>query len=220
MGAVHCTWQLLCQQKGWDRGSGWWHPFLLTQQLPCAVQCMHPVVDLLSHHQLQQLCTILWCNLSLVPRPSHFRLLLFRFCATRKIQNGGSLGTRLRLHHSKYCAELWNTYHVNDVCGGELDIGGEGSTFLIVECSNDSQDPTHSQDRQYQTKKSLYCLLHTNLYLGTIPLTFTLCPPDVIHVIGVPRHSQLFTALRFYNECEPKNKIRGKPGNEASAIYT
>ena len=52
------------------------------------------------------------------------------------------------------------------------------------------------------------------------PPTSTLRPPDVIHVIGVPRPSPFFALFRFcvlYTERKPKNKKRGRPGNETTA---
>ena len=45
----------------------------------------------------------------------------------------------------------------------------------------------------------------------------TLCPPDVIHIIGVPRPSLIFlrsSASVYYTENKP-NKKRRRPGNEA-----
>jgi len=54
---------------------------------------------------------------------------------------------------------------------------------------------------------------------GPSPHTSTSRPPDVIHVIGVPRPSPLFCAASvYYTERKPKNKKRGMPGNEATKM--
>ena len=53
--------------------------------------------------------------------------------------------------------------------------------------------------------------------MGNAPHTSTSSPPDVIHVIGVPRPSPFFCATSvYYTERKPKNKKRGRPGNEAN----
>ena len=118
----------------------------------------------------------------------------------RVAKNGEGLGTQV--------------YHVNDIwwttselnCnfsgGCEVNVGGRGphsnnALDFIIECSNDSQDPRCSQDLQYSTspvRNSLYCLLH-EFEMGNIPPTATSHPPDIIHVISVPRPSAFFTAL-------------------------
>ena len=50
--------------------------------------------------------------------------------------------------------------------------------------------------------------------------TSTSRPLDVIHVTGVPRPSLFFapSASVYYTERKPKNKKRGRPGNEATSI--
>ena len=57
-------------------------------------------------------------------------------------------------------------------------------------------------------RNSLYCSLHTSLQMGT---TSTSHPPDIIHVIGVPRPSLFFrcsSASVYYTECNRrKNKV-------------
>ena len=40
----------------------------------------------------------------------------------------------------------------------------------------------------------------------------TSCPPDVIHVIGVPRPSPFFVLFRFHVLRKPKNKQKKKNG--------
>ena len=71
---------------------------------------------------------------------------------------------------------------------------------FIIERSNDSQDSWGSQDRQYSTslvRNLLYRLLHTSWLMGNAPPTSTSRPPDVIHVIGVPRPSPFFVLFPF-----------------------
>ena len=53
---------------------------------------------------------------------------------------------------------------------------------------------------------------------GPLPPMSTSCPPDVIHVTGVPRPSRFLrsSASVYYTERELKNKKWGRPGNEAS----
>ena len=46
--------------------------------------------------------------------------------------------------------------------------------------------------------------------------TSTSHPPDVIHVIGVPRPSPLFVLFRFRVFKNPKNKKWGRPLNKAT----
>jgi len=47
-------------------------------------------------------------------------------------------------------------------------------------------------------------------------------PPDVIHMISVPKPSQFFTALLglsvSYTKCKLKNKKVGWPGNNISIL--
>ena len=128
-----------------------------------------------------------------------------------------------------------NTYHVNDVWwmqgGRKVDIGGRGPRAnnvldFIIERSNDSQDSWGSQDWQYSTSPvriSLYRLLHTSWLMGKAPPTSTSRPPNIIHVIGVPRSSPFFALFHFHvwywtktEELKPKNKKRGRPGTLAT----
>ena len=51
-------------------------------------------------------------------------------------------------------------------------------------------------------------------------------PPDIIHMIRVPRPSLFLPAFVYYTERKPKNKMKERPGNEAkflvlaySAVY-
>ena len=95
--------------------------------------------------------------------------------------------------------------------------GGEDSTFknvleFIIECTNNSQDPRRSRDRQYSTSpvRNLLCgLLLASLQLGTISTTSTSRPPDIIHI---DMCSQAFPVFRrssasvYYTERKPKNK--------------
>ena len=111
--------------------------------------------------------------------------------------------------------------------GGEVDVGGRGPHSnnildFIIERSNDSQDSWGSQDWQYLTSPvriSLYRLLHASWLMDNAPHTSTLHPPNIIHMMCVPRPSSFFTLFRFrvyYTERKPKNKKRGRPGNEAT----
>ena len=52
--------------------------------------------------------------------------------------------------------------------------------------------------------------------MGYTPPTSTSRPPDVIHVIGVPRPSPFFALFCFRVLWKPKNKKRGRPSNEAN----
>ena len=65
----------------------------------------------------------------------------------------------------------------------------------------DIQDSWGSQDWQYSTSPViilLYRLLHTSWLMGEAPPTSTSCPPDLIHVIGVPRPSPFsHSSIRF-----------------------
>ena len=51
------------------------------------------------------------------------------------------------------------------------------------------------------------------------PPTSTSRPPDLIHVIVFPRPSPFSrsSASVYYTERKPKNKKRGRPGNEATS---
>ena len=92
---------------------------------------------------------------------------------------------------------------------------------FIIERSNDSQDSWGSQDRQYSTslvRNSLYHLLHTSWLMGNAPHTSTLRPPDVIHVIGVPRSSPFFALFHFHVNKEQKNG--GGLGTRLSLTYS
>ena len=57
----------------------------------------------------------------------------------------------------------------------------------------------------------------TLFVVGHRPPTSTSHPPDVIHVTSVPRPSPFSrsSASVYYIERKPKNKKRGRPGNEA-----
>ena len=63
--------------------------------------------------------------------------------------------------------------------------------------------------------RSLVC----DLKVDPSPRTSTLCPPDVIHGIGVPKPSPFFalfhTLYWAQTEKKKKKKKRGRPGNEA-----
>ena len=92
--------------------------------------------------------------------------------------------------------------------GHKVDVGegGRGPCSnnvldFIIEHSNNSQDHRRSWDRQYSTSTS--------------------CPPDVIHVIGVPRpfpFFALFPLRVLYWMQTRKAKKRGRPGIEASIM--
>ena len=62
-------------------------------------------------------------------------------------------------------------YHVNDVCGRDVGVGGGVYIIrLLIKCSDDDLGPRRSRGLQYSTsaiRKSLHGLLHTNLYLDT-----------------------------------------------------
>ena len=51
------------------------------------------------------------------------------------------------------------------------------------------------------------------------PPTSTSRPPDVIHVTSVPRPSPFFSRLPPPRISKPKNKKRGRPGNEARRLH-
>ena len=153
-----------------------------------------------------------------LPRFLFFIFLLFSFVQynTRKqksTKNGEGLGIPI----------TWMTSG-----GCEVDVGGRGSHSnnvldFIIECSNDSQDSWGSQGRQHSTslvRNSLYCSLHTSWLMGNAPLTSTLRPPDVIHVIDVPRPSPFFTLFRFcvLYWTKPKNKKRGGLGTRLCLV--
>ena len=70
----------------------------------------------------------------------------------------------------------------------------------MIECSTARQDPRSSQDHEYSTwpvRNLLSGLLRLYLVIGHGPPTFTSRPPDIIHVIGVPRPSPFFALFRF-----------------------
>ena len=50
-----------------------------------------------------------------------------------------------------------------------------------------------------------------------VHLASTSRPPDVIHVIGVPRPSRFSRSSASVYYSKPKNKKRGRPGNEVKA---
>ena len=132
---------------------------------------------------------------SLVPRPPSF----FLFFGLRSVYYTEAEEREKR-------GRPGNTYHVNDVWwtrGGRRGGRGPRSNNVlnfIIERSNDSQDSWGSQDWQYSTSPvriSLYRLLHTSWLMGNAPPTSTSRPPNIIHVIGVPRPSPFFTLFRF-----------------------
>ena len=115
----------------------------------------------------------------------------------------------------------WRLVYPRWMYGGRGPRSNNALDF-IIERSNDSQDSWGSQDWQYSTslvRNSLYCLLHTSWLMGNAPHTSTLRPPDVIHVIGVPRPSSFFAPLPcivmelYWTKTEERK--RGRPGNEA-----
>ena len=57
--------------------------------------------------------------------------------------------------------------------------------------------------------------------MGNAPHMSTLCPPDVIQVIGVPRPSLFFALIHsvYCTEQKPKNKKWGRPGNGYSSSW-
>ena len=66
----------------------------------------------------------------------------------------------------------------------------------------------------------IYRFVAHELVDGQRPPTSTSRPPDVIHLIGVPRPSPFFALFRsvYYTERKPKNNKRGRPGNEANKV--
>ena len=104
-------------------------------------------------------------------------------------------------------------------------LGGRGLCSnnvldFIIERSNDSQDSWGSQYRQYSTslvRNSLYRLLHTSWLMGN-------APPPYIHLASTRRLSRdrcsqafpVIRALPLLYWTKPKNKKRGRPGNEAN----
>ena len=77
---------------------------------------------------------------------------------------------------------------------------------------------TRSRILRLTGKKRALRFIAPVLLIGYRPPTSTSRPPDVIHMIGVPRPSPFFALFSFmyYTERKPKNKKRGRPGNKAS----
>ena len=93
--------QLLHKQKGWDRGSGWCHP-LSADTAPAMCSSLHapcgwPHPPPLSHWQLQQLHTTLWCYLSLVPRPPPFSITALPLMCKSKNKNREKLWNQAKI---------------------------------------------------------------------------------------------------------------------------
>jgi len=137
-------------------------------------------------------------------------------CDTQKQKSGKQRGTPR------------NTYLVNDIwwmC--EVDMGGrcpstnscainDRASFLPVK--SNTVDFVNVLGPGYRWSARWWRLVfYLNMHLSP-PLTSTLCPPDVIHVIGVPRASLYFTALPFLYiilNANWRTKNWGRPGNEA-----
>ena len=130
---------------------------------------------------------------SLVPRSSTF------YCSSVCIQ----CNTR-KQKSSKQRGRPQNTYHVNEVWwtwGGHMGGGAHltnsfainhRATFLPVESSTINLMNVWGPGNRWSAR---WLSLVRNLNVDPSPHTSTSNPPNVIHMIGVPRPSPFFTAL-------------------------
>ena len=151
---------------------------------------------------------------SLVPRPPPFFVLQFSFSIIHGSGRAWKTGKGWEHLSHEWCPvdARWRGPCSNNV----LDF--------IIECSNNSQDSWGSQDQQYSTSPvriSLYHLLHMSWLMGNAPPTSTLCSPDVIHVIGVPRPSPFFAlfCFRVLYWTKPKEQKTGEAWERGIAFY-
>ena len=131
---------------------------------------------------------------SLVPRPSPFFVLRFSFSIIHRSGRVRKTGKAW-----KHLSREWHLVDARWSYGGRGPRSNNVLDF-IIDHSNDSQDSWGLQDQQYLTslvRNSLYRLLHTSWLMGNAPHTSTSLPPDVIHMIGVPRPSPFFVLFRF-----------------------
>ena len=183
-------------------------PWIVAMASVCSTRTHVPIILLL-----------MLTELSLVPRPPcFFSSLVCVQYNTRKrksAKNREGLGIPI----------TWMT------SGGRR--GGEGphsntwTNYFIIERALYHQARPQTFTRSWVLrltgKKHALRFIASILLIGHCPLpppTSTSRPPDVIHMIGVPRpRFSRSSASMYYTERKPKNKKRGRPGNEATLSY-
>ena len=153
--------------------------------------------------------------------PPRFCPSVFIQYGTRKwksAKNGEGLGTPI----------TWMTSG-----GQEVDVGGMVPDYKYGRNKPESEFLTGQAEYSWSCERLVSCLMVERSMMksstlfhivecGPYPPMSTLRPPDIIHVIGVPRPSPFFALFGFHvlYLMQTEEKKWGRPGNEATKGYT